>query len=189
MDGREELPPVAPRRANGAPLSSSPQKPKASRSRAASTRTPEVQSRRGRKPLGVGEAARAKAREDEALGPGVAGDPARHRRGGVAEGPRPLRAVFWTVCLVDEEVSVSCVLDRVRPGAGVGGVGHRRASLSDAEADALQAVVDPEGGDPRILGGGRLSALRLGPAEALAEPVLDARDSEVEGLGPHRLRR
>jgi hypothetical protein len=41
-------------------------------------------------------------------------------------------------------------------------------------------VVGLEGGDLRILGGGRLSVLELGPAEALAEPVLDTGDGEGE---------
>jgi hypothetical protein len=98
----------------------------------------------------------------------------------MAEGVRPLCVAFGAVCLVDEEVGVSCVLDDVRPGASVGGVDHRRASLFDAEADALDAVVDLEGGDLRLLGGGRLSDLEFGPAEALAEPVLDTGDGEGE---------
>jgi len=69
---------------------------------------------------------------------------------------------------VDEQGRPLGIPDDVRVRAGVGGEGHRRAVPRDAEAHALQAVVDPEG---RYLGVGRLDGFAgddLAPAQAFA---------------------
>ena len=79
---------------------------------------------------------------------------------------------------MEEEVSVPRVLDHVRARAGVGGVDHRRAPLLEAETDALHAVVHQKGCDFGVTRDGRLAGNKFGPAEAVAEPVRDARDGE-----------
>jgi hypothetical protein len=62
--------------------------------------------------------------------------------------------------------------------------------LLEAETDALHAVVHQKGCDFGVTRDGRLAGNKFGPAEAVAEPVRDARDGEGQQVpeGTQRLR-
>src|SRR5918994_7609530 len=98
----------------------------------------------------------------------------------MSHGVRLLRCVLWTVGIVDEEIRPARVLHDLPGRAGIYGEDRDGASLGDAEAYALEAVVEREGRNFGPSNLRRFSRDQLTPAETVAHPALRARKRQVE---------
>src|SRR5215210_4880126 len=98
----------------------------------------------------------------------------------MSHGVRLLRRVLWTVGVVDEEIRPARVLGDLPGRSGVYGEDRDGTSLGDAEAYALETVVEREGCNLSLAYLSRPPWDQLTPAEAFAKPALCARKRQVE---------
>src|SRR5919112_5166173 len=106
----------------------------------------------------------------------------------MSHGVRLIRRVLRTVGVVDQEIRPARVLGDLPGRSGVYGEDRDDTRLGDAEAYALQAVVEREGCNLGLAYLGRLPRDQLTPAEASAEPALCAGKRQVEEV-PQRAER
>src|SRR5918996_3347873 len=98
----------------------------------------------------------------------------------MSHGVRLIRRVVWTVGVVDEEIRPARVLCDLPGRSGVYGEDRDGTSMGDAEAYALETVVEREGCNLGLAYLGRLPWDQLTPAESFAKPALCARKRQVE---------
>jgi hypothetical protein len=116
------------------------QKSKVSRSQATSTGSPEALSASDFNSSGSANRLSRRWGEYETPRSGLVGSLARLPGVGVTQEVSLLRPAFRALGFVDKEVGVPGILDDGLAGTGVRCIDHRRTSLGDVEAHALEAV-------------------------------------------------